>query len=235
MAAFPGFDLSTVRLVGVLARIALVYLVAGALVLALSRRAVFAVMLGLPLAYWALMSWVPVPGFGAGDLSPEGNLAAWLDRLVLGVHMWSGGGGVYDPEGLLSTLPAISTTLAGLFTGDFLRSERELGPRFATSLRLALGGAALVAAGLLWDLVFPINKPLWTSSYVAWTAGWALLTLAALYWLVEVRGLHRWTRPLVIYGMNAITVFVASGLLAKTLILWRVPRPAGLRGDHVCI
>jgi len=227
MAAFPGFDLSTVRLVGVLARIAMVYLVAGALVLALSRRAVFAVMLALPLAYWALMSWVPVPGFGAGDLSPEGNLAAWLDRLVLGVHMWSGGGGVYDPEGLLSTLPAISTTLAGLFAGDFLRSERELGPRFATSVRLALGGAALVAAGLLWDAAFPINKPLWTSSYVAWTAGWALLTLAALHWVVEVRGLHRWTRPLVIYGMNAITVFVASGLLAKTLVRWRVPAGPG--------
>ena len=135
------------RLVGVLARIALVYAVAGALVLALSRRVVFAVMLALPLAYWALMSWVPVPGFGAGDLSPEGNLAAWLDRLVLGVHMWSGGGGVYDPEGLLSTLPAISSALAGLFTGDFLRSERDRGPRIATCVRLAVVGGALVVAG----------------------------------------------------------------------------------------
>lgn len=227
MAAYPGFDLSTVRLVGVLARIALVYLAAGALVLALSRRAVCAVMLALPLAYWALMSWVPVPGFGAGDLSAEGSLAAWLDRLLLGAHMWSGGGGVYDPEGLLSTLPAVSTALAGLFTGDFLRSERDRGPRAATSVRLALGGAALVAAGLVWDAVFPINKPLWTSSYVAWSAGWALLALAALHWVVEVRGLHGWTRPLVIYGMNAITVFVASGLAARTLIVWRVPAGRG--------
>ena len=227
MAAFPGFDLSTVRLVGVLARIALVYLVAGALVLALSRRAVCAVMLALPLVYWALMSWVPVPGFGAGDLSAEGNLAAWIDRLVLGVHMWSGGGGVYDPEGLLSTMPAISSALAGLFTGDILRSQRDRGPRPATSLRLALGGGALVLAGVVWDAVFPINKPLWTSSYVAYTTGWALVTLAALHWVVEVRGLHRWTRPLVVYGMNAITVFVASGLVAKTLILWRVPAAEG--------
>lgn len=227
MAAFPGFDFSTVRLVGVLARIALVYLVAGALVLTLSRRPVFAVMLALPLVYWALMSWVPVPGFGAGDLSAEGNLAAWLDRLILGVHMWSGGGGVYDPEGLLSTMPAISTALAGLFTGDFLRSQRAGGPRTTTSLRLGLAGGALVVAGLVWNLVFPINKPLWTGSYVAWTTGWALVTLAALYWLVEVRGLHRWTRPLVVYGMNAITVFVASGLVARTLVLWRVPVPQG--------
>ena len=146
---------------------------------------------------------------------------------ILGVHMWSGGGGVYDPEGLLSTLPAISSALAGLLTGDFLRSERERGPQAATSVRLALGGGALVVAGLVWDLVFPINKPLWTSSYVAWTTGWALVTLAALYWLVEVRGLHRWTRPLVVYGMNAITVFLASGLVAKTLVLWRVRVPGG--------
>ena len=227
MAAYPGFDLSTVRLVGVLARIALVYLVAGTLVLVLSRRVVFAVMLALPLVYWALMSWVPVPGYGPGDLSAEGNLAAWLDRLVLGAHMWSGGGGTYDPEGLLSTLPAISTTLAGLFTGDFLRSQRAAAPRAKTSAHLALAGGALVVAGLVWDLVFPINKPLWTSSYVAYTAGWALVTLAVLYWLVEVRGAHGWTRPLVVYGMNAITVFVASGLLARTLVLWRIPVPGG--------
>ena len=140
MAAYPGFDLSTIRLVGVLARIALVYLVAGILVLVLSRRAVAAVMVALLLVYWALMSWVPVPGFGAGDLSAEGNLAAWIDRAVLGAHMWSGGGGVYDPEGLLSTLPAISSALAGLFTGDFLRSRRDHGPRVATSLCLALVG-----------------------------------------------------------------------------------------------
>ena len=227
MAAYPGFDLSTVRVVGVLARIALVYLVAGTLVLALSRRAVLAVMVALPLVYWALMSWVPVPGFGAGDLSAEGNLAAWIDRAVLGVHMWSGGGGVYDPEGLLSTLPAISSALAGLFTGDFLRSRRDGSPRSATSVHLALAGGALVVAGLVWDAFFPINKPLWTSSYVAYTTGWALVTLAALYWLVEIGRFHRWTRPLVIYGMNAITVFVASGLVARTLILWRVPAEEG--------
>lgn len=227
MSAYPGFDFSTVRLVGVLARIALVYLVAGTLVLALSRRVVFAVMLALPLAYWALMSWVPVPGYGPGDLSAEGNLAAWLDRIVLGAHMWSGGGGTYDPEGLLSTLPAISTALAGLFAGDFLRSQRAAAPRAKTSAHLALAGGALVVAGLVWDLVFPINKPLWTSSYVAYTAGWALVTLAALYWLVEVRGARGWTRPLVVYGMNAITVFVASGLLARTLVLWRIPVPGG--------
>ncbi len=224
MTAVPRFDFATVRLVGVLARIAMVYLVAGTLVLFLTRRVVFALMLAFLFVYWALMALVPVPGFGAGDLSAEGNLAAWLDRMILGPHMWSGGGGVYDPEGLLSTLPAVSSTLAGLFVGDFLRAARGNG---ATSLRLALLGVVLIAGGHLWDPAFPINKPIWTSSYVVYTTGWALLTLGALHWLIDVRGWRGWARPLEIYGMNAITAFVASGLLAKTLILWRVPDGSG--------
>ena len=233
MAAYPRFDFATVRLVGVLARIAMVYLVAGTLVLFLSRRTVFAAMLALLAVYWALLAWVPVPGFGAGDLSPEGNLGAYLDRMILGVHMWSGGGGVYDPEGLLSTLPAVSSTLAGLFAGDYLRTldgaGGQAGDRIGANaaLRLALLGAGLVLAGHAWDLVFPINKPIWTSSYVAYTTGWALVTLGALYQVIDVRGRRAWARPLVVYGVNAITVFVASGLVAKTLGLWRVPSGAG--------
>ena len=221
MAAYPRFDFATVRLVGVLARIAMVYVVAGTLVLFLSRRAVFGTMLALLLGYWALMALVPVPGFGAGDLSPEGNLAAWIDRMVLGAHMWSGGGGVYDPEGLLSTLPAVSSALAGLFAGDYLRSGG------AATGRLIGLGAVLIATGHAWDLVFPINKPIWTSSYVVYTTGWALVALGALYLLIDVRGRRAWARPLVVYGMNAITVFVASGLVAKQLVLWRIPTGAG--------
>lgn len=228
MAAFPGFDLATVRLVGVLARIAAVYLVAGMLVLCLSRRAVCAVMVALLLGYWALMSWVPVPGFGPGDLSPEGNLAAHLDRMILGVHMWSGGGGVYDPEGLLSTLPAVSTTLSGLFAGDFLRARRAAAGDGPGPVRgLAAAGAVLILAGLAWDVPFPINKPLWTGSYVLFTTGWALVTLASLYWLIDVRGRRAWAKPFLVYGMNAITVFVASGLVARALVLWRVPAGPG--------
>ena len=233
MAAYPRFDLATVRLVGVLARIAMVYLVAGTLVLFLSRRTVFAAMLALLAVYWALLAWVPVPGFGAGDLSAEGNLGAYLDRIILGVHMWSGGGGVYDPEGLLSTIPAVSSTLAGLFAGDYLRTldaDRGHGGDRAganAALRMALLGAGLVLAGHAWDLVFPINKPIWTSSYVAYTTGWALVTVGALYQVIDVRGRRAWARPLVVYGVNAITVFVASGLVAKTLVLWRVPAGGG--------
>ncbi len=220
-AAWPSFDLDTVRLVGVLARIAMVYLVAGALVLFLSRRAIFATMLGLLFGYWALMALVPVPGFGAGDLSAQGSLASWIDRAVLGPHMWSGGGGVYDPEGLLSTLPAVASTLAGLFAGDCLRTGR------ASTARLLGFGLVLILLGHAWDVAFPINKPIWTSSYVAYTTGWALVALAALHWVVDVRGWRRWSRPLVVCGMNAITLFVASGFVAKGLVLWRVADGAG--------
>lgn len=237
MAAYPRFDFQTVRLVGVLARIAMVYLVAGTMVLFLGRRAVFAAMLAFLAVYWALIAWVPVPGFGAGDLSPEGNLGAWLDRIVLGAHMWSGGGGIHDPEGLLSTVPAVSSTLAGLFAGDFLRAGAGTPARpggehggangganpGALSLRLVLAGALLVGLGHLWDLALPINKPIWTSSYVAYTTGWALLVLGSLHWVIDVRHWRGWARPLEIYGVNAITMFVASGLVAKTLVLWRVP------------
>ena len=220
MVAIPRFDFATVRLVGVLARIAMVYLAAGTLVLFLSRRAVFAAMLAFLAVYWALMAWVPVPGFGAGDLSPEGNLAAWLDRIILGPHMWSGGGGVYDPEGLLSTMPAGSSTLAGLFAGDLLRTAGRGG--WPASARLVVLGALLVGVGHLWDLAFPINKPIWTSSYVAFTTGWALLALGSLHWVIDVRG---WR-----------TMFVASGMVAKTLVLWRVPvEPEGTTSAYALI
>lgn len=235
MAAYPHFDLATVRLTGVLARIALVYLAAGALVLLLSRRAVACAAAALLAGYWALLALAAVPGFGPGDLSPEGNLAAHLDRMLLGAHIWRGGGGVYDPEGALSTMPAVASALGGLFAGDFLRARRERARSVAAagpsspdrgandgraSLAMGLAGAVLVGGGLAWNAVFPINKPLWTSSYVVWSTGWALVVLAALHWAVDVRGWRRWARPLVVYGANPIVVFVASGLLAKQLILW---------------
>ena len=233
MALYPEFDFATVRLVGVLARIGMVYLMAGTLVLFLSRRALFTTAVGGLLLYWALMTLVPVPGFGAGDLSPEGNLASWLDRLILGRHMWRGGGGVFDPEGLLSTIPAVVSTLAGVFAGDALRGASSgSGPGSpltpTTAVRLGAMGVVLVAVGWAWGLVFPLAKNIWTSSYVVYTTGWALIVIGLLHWSMDVRGWRGWAKPLVVYGMNAITVFVASGLVAKTLIRWEVtPREPG--------
>jgi len=239
LAAYPSFDLSTVRLTGVLARISWAYLASATLVLFLTRRALVIVAAACLAGYWALLALLPVPGFGAGDLSPEGNLAAWLDRALLGVHIWRGAGGVYDPEGLLSTVPAVSSVLAGLFAGDLLRTARTKGAAPAgngrATLLLAACGIVLIGAGLAWHQVFPINKPLWTSSYVLWSTGWSLAALATLYWLVDVRGFRRASLPLVVYGANALAVFVASGLLAITLIVVRVPVPGSTSGETVSL
>ena len=156
MRAVPDFDFGSMRLYGVLQRIGLVYFFAAGAYVMLERRARWATAVVLLFGYWALMTWVPVPGYGAGDLSPEGNLAAWIDRLAMEGRLYQG---TWDPEGLLSTLPAIATSLLGIFTGEWLRSDRE-GKETVKGLLLA--GAALVPLGLVWGVVFPINKNLWT-------------------------------------------------------------------------
>jgi predicted acyltransferase len=223
MAAFPYFELSGIRIMGVLQRIALVYLAASLLYLTVGSRLRWGLAAGLLVAYWILLSWVPVPGYGAGDLSPEGNLAAYVDRWALGGHLWRDN---WDPEGLLSTLPALVTALFGVATGEWLLSPLRDGGKLAG---MVAGGAAGVVGGLVWGVWFPINKSLWTSSYVLLTGGIALLVLTLLYWLVDVRGWRSWCMPLVIYGLNAIAVFVASGLVAKSLGLIRL----GERGHVV--
>ena len=170
----------------------------------------------LALGYWGVMMLVPPPGGIAGDLTPEGNLGAWIDRALMLGHLWRPR---WDPEGLLSTVPAIATALLGVVCGLALKASPTPERRAAV---LAIGGAALVIAGQLWHFTFPINKNLWTSSYVLFTAGLASLLLAALYWAIDLKGWQGWTKPFVILGSNAITLFVASGLLVKTLGLIRV-------------
>jgi predicted acyltransferase len=223
LRAVPDFDLANMRWPGVLQRIGLVYMAAAGLYLAASPRARWVWTGALLLGYWALMSWVPVPGYGAGDLTPDGNLAAWLDRLLMGGHLYRE---TWDPEGLLSTLPAVATSLLGLFTGEWLVSGRD-GDRLTRGMLAA--GAVLVPLGLLWGLVFPVNKNLWTSSYVVFTAGTALLLLGALYWTVDVKGRRGpWLTPLVVYGMNAIAVYVASGFMTKALVRIRIESADGV-------
>ncbi len=221
--AVSNFDAATIRIPGVLQRIAVCYLVAALLFLWTGWRAQAAVAGVALLGYWALLTLVPVPGFGAGDLGKEGNLAAWLDRTVLGAHIWRIGR-VYDPEGILSTVPAIVTTLFGVLTGHFLRTTR---PATASAGALAASGAVGLVIGLGWGTYFPINTSLWTSSYVVFTAGAALLILAACYWLVEVKGWTWWTGPFVVLGVNALAVFFLSTLLAITLTRVHVVSGAG--------
>ena len=215
---FPWFDWATLRIPGVLQRIAVCYLVAAVIYLFTSTRVQAVIAVVLLLGYWLVMTLVPVPGYGAGDLSPAGNLAAYIDRAVLGPHLWQYAK-VYDPEGILSTVPAIATALLGVLTGTGLRGGRSTD---VVAGRLAIAGIAGIVAGELWGFWFPINKSLWTSSYVLLTAGLALTALALCYWLVEVRGLRRWAVPFAVLGVNALILFFLSTLMARLLSIIRV-------------
>jgi len=220
MAIFPVvrfdplrlYDFSSMRIMGVLQRIALCYLFASIIYLEFRKvRAQVFWMIGLLAGYWLVMTTIPVPGHGAGDLSREGNLAAYIDQLVMADHLWKPG---WDPEGLLSTIPAIGTTLLGLLTGKLLRSQQSDKDKV---IQMFLYGNLGLVAGLIIDLWFPINKGLWTSSYVLFTGGFALHFLAICYWFVDMKGYRKWTKPFEVYGLNALAVFVLSTLVAKLM------------------
>ncbi len=224
MAAYPYFDLATVRIPGVLVRIALCYFAAwwvNRLTGPSGQAGLAAFLLAV---YWYLMTRVTVPDGTAPNLDPATNLGAWVDRQLLAGHLWKVSK-TWDPEGLLSTLPAIATTLLGLLAGRWLRSDRD-GNRKTAGLLLA--GLVLVLVGLAWGASFPINKNLWTSSYVLFTGGMAAYLFGLVYWIADVRGHRAWTRPFVVYGRNAILVFVASGLVAKTLALVKLTTAGGV-------
>jgi predicted acyltransferase len=214
---FPTYNFSTIRIMGVLQRISLAYLFAALAVLNLPRRGQWLLAALLLVGYWAAMSFLPVPGYGVGDLTRTGNLGAYIDRLVIGTqHLYRSDSfnSMGDPEGLFGTLPAVVTVLAGYFSGEWLRTQPV---KSSTSLGLVLFGIGCLGGGWAWGWVFPINKKLWTSSYVLFTAGWALLLLATCYELIEVRRFRRWGKPFEVMGLNAIFVFTASVLAIKIL------------------
>lgn len=213
----PGSDFSfaALRWPGVLQRIALCYLAASVIFLGCKPRGQALWAAGLLLGYWALLSFVPVPGHGAGVLEPTGSLAWWIDSHLLAGHTWSGAPAPgFDPEGLLSTLPAIGNVLCGTLAGYLLRAAPN-GAR--ASGNLAGCGVALIALGVAWGAVFPINKNLWTSSFVLLTSGWAMVGFGAFHWLIDVRGWRAWAQPFVWYGMNALALFVLAGLAGRLL------------------
>ena len=230
LALYPRFDFAHWRLPGVLPRIGVCYIAAAA-VFKMTRGSVTArwrqplvltiIAVGLCAAYWFWMMRVPTPAGVAGDLSPEGNWGAYIDRAVFGTpHLWSLSK-TWDPEGLLSTIPALATTLLGIVAGLWLGADATREQKTAGLLAGAIVG---IAVGRAWDPYFPINKNLWTSSYVFFTAGAACLLLAVCYWTIDVRGWRGWTRPFVILGTNAITLFAASALLVKTLLFIEVAK-----------
>jgi predicted acyltransferase len=209
--AFPDFDLGTLRIAGVLQRIAVVYLVASVVVINVSIETEAVIAGALLIVYWLLMRFVPVPGHGAGNLTPDGNLATYLDGLLLPGRLYRQ---TWDPEGILSTIPAISTGLLGHLTGFLIRSKLDK-TRIAGWM-FALGWAGMLA-GWIWSIWFPINKNIWTSSYVLFTAGAALEFLGVCYWLIDVHGWRKWANPAVVFGMNAILVYVLSGIVGDML------------------
>jgi len=269
------YNVGTMRIPGVLQRIAICYLVVALIYLHTNWKQQAAIGVGLLLFYWLVMTKLPVPGCDITTIDDKAcNMAAFLDRVILTVdHIWRAGK-VFDPEGILSTLPAIATTISGVLAGTWLkrsdegrrtrdegraekvgdvesegRGDAESGfesvpasPRLDTAassagaanaagsdkaLGLFFFGTLLLAVGWAWSLVFPLNKSLWTSSYVVYTSGLALLTLGFCYFLIDIKGYKRWAKPFVIFGVNALALFVFSGIMARILGIIRVAGPEG--------
>jgi len=220
---FPFFELAHLRIYGVLQRISLCHLLVGLFYLWDKRISAKVVALVATLAgYWILLRWVPVPGAGMPGrdipfMDQSLNLVSWIDRHVMPYHLYlqSPDYNLRDPEGLLSTLPALGTTLLGLLTGLWLRASK---PPAAKALGLAAGALACLATGYLWSIWFPLNKNLWTSSYVLVAAGWSLIVLTLVFWAADVRGWRkRWTWPWLVLGSNAIAAYMISELIPGAL------------------
>ena len=219
LAAFPYLPVTRVtemRYPGVLQRIGLAYLCGAIITLKTTWRQQVVVVAALLVGYWALMTLVPVPGYGLGpqNLSdPSASLAAYIDRAVFGSHLWRSSK-TWDPEGLLSTMPAVGTVLLGAFAGRWIDTRRPLPDRL---LGLFGAGSLAMVAGLMWHWGFPINKSLWTSSYVLFTGGMAAVALATCTWMTDVLGITRWTAPFRWYGTNPIVAFLGSGMMARLM------------------
>ncbi len=239
-AEIVWYNFSTMRIPGVLQRIAVCYLIVSLIFIHTNWKQQTTIGIGLLLLYWLLMVAVPVPGCDVTTIDDKAcNLAAWLDRTLLTeAHMWRSAK-VFDPEGILSTIPAIVTTLSGVLTGSWItRSARMPDPgntdesaipnpqsAIETAAGLFFFGTLLLAIGWSWSLLFPLNKSLWTSSYVLYTSGLAMLTLASCYWLIDIKGYKRWTGPFVVFGVNALALFVFSGIMARVLGMIRLAGP----------
>jgi predicted acyltransferase len=241
------YNFGTMRIFGVLQRIAICYLITSLIFLHTTWKQQLGIAIGLLFAYWFLMTSIAVPGCEVTTFNDKAcNLAAYLDRLILGEnHIWRGGK-VYDPEGILSTLSAIATTLSGVLTGTWIKSEPpevsggsniQVTPPVTTGgsdrvSGLFFFGVVLVALGWIWNSYFPINKSLWTSSYVVVTTGLALLTFACCYWLIDIKGYKKWAWPFVVFGVNALALFVFSGIFARMIAAYKI---SNLEGQSVSV
>jgi predicted acyltransferase len=202
------FEFEHQRYASVLGRIGLAWFFAAIIFLNTNIKGQVIWFFSILLAYWALMKLVPVPGYGAGVLSPEGNLAAYIDQLLLPGSFCCYEFG--DNEGILSTLPTISTALLGALTGHFLMYESTTLNKFKKGVLMLLAGLIFLGLGKIWGLVFPVIKNLWTSSYVLYAGGWSMLLLAFFYIIIDVWNIRKWSFPFVIIGLNSITIYMLS-------------------------
>jgi predicted acyltransferase len=203
---YGGFStpFERIRLLGVLQRLALCYLFASLLFMYLKPKALVAVCIGLLVGYWALLSFVPVPGHGAGNFAEGANLTNWLDKQYLPLRKWDGD---HDPEGLLSTLPAIASCLLGVFAGLLFKNTSV--PDRKKVVYLLGAGLSCLAVGWLWHLNFPVIKKIWTSSFVLVAGGYSFLLLAVFYQIIDVWKFRKWATPFVWIGVNPITIYLA--------------------------
>jgi predicted acyltransferase len=225
LAAFPYFDFSTLRIPGVLQRIAICYLITALIFIRTDWKQQTLISIGLLILYWALMTLIAVPNCDATTIDDKAcNLAAYVDRTIFGEnHIWRSAK-VFDPEGILSTIPAVVTTISGVLTGTWLKSKRDNLEKVAG---MFFFGIVLTVTGWIWHSFFPINKSLWTSSYVLYTSGLALLFLGFCFYLIDIKNYKKWTKPFVIFGVNALALFVFSGLLSKILGIIKITDTTG--------
>jgi predicted acyltransferase len=223
MAIFPYFgrDYSNLRIMGVLQRIALAYGIASILCLTIRRDYLWIVVAVILLLYWALLAF-----FGGADpFSLETNLVRKIDIGLLGKnHLYTGFGIPFEPEGLLSTLPAVGTVIIGYYAGELIGKKSASGK---TVLKLLLLGAGSAGLGLLWNLLFPINKPLWTSSYVLFTAGIAMGLFSLIYLIADVWKLQRWGAFFMVFGMNALFAYILSGIWTRLMLFIKIQSGTG--------
>jgi predicted acyltransferase len=226
LGLYPQFDFGAMRIPGVLQRIGLCYFFASMIVLHSKRTGRIAWIVSLLLGYWALMTLIPFPGKGSNHWSLGGNFAQYIDNIILKGHLYKPD---FDPEGLISTIPAIAQVLLGFCTGDWIRSNRNAPEK---TVGLFIAANIFLFLGIIWNQWMPINKQLWTSSYVVYTTGIALHLFAIAYWLIDIKDYGKATRPFVVFGSNAIFVYSASSLMTSTLIgVFRFTLPDGTKAS----
>ena len=218
LSLYPKFDFATVRIPGVLQRIGIVFIVCSIIFLKTNLKTQIFIGLLVLVAYYILMNFVPVPGIGPANLEPTTNLGAWIDHNLLEGHLYKKTK-VWDPEGPFSTIPAVATGLLGVLAGSVLKSSESASTKIR---KMCIVGGLCTLAGLALQGVFPINKALWTSTYVLFAGGLAMLGLALCYWVIDIKQWRAWTPPFLYFGVNAIIVFFLSGIIPRTLFLIKI-------------